>query len=599
MLTASDGKGSIIFTSRHEATKVLGRHVQVPSMVDDGGIELLLRDMPSEEVEHNWADGEGIVRRLGGLALAIEQAAAYISFNKTALPDFIDEYEKKKAKVLKHIREELWEYQKLRDGSEQSEALSAFTTWEMSFEQVERGDEARKNHTTRFLNVAAFLEPSHIGSYLFETYVAEEDEPFPWLDIFRRQRCLSDEETDSDTDSDTDRASFTHGDKQTSWSANQFWSTIERLHRLSLVQSVEKKPAAWFSIHPVISDWLQLRERKRSVREKTLRDTIELMSVVVESTFAETADASKRQQLLAHLDSCQTGSQHIKLATSLGCADMRKETNSFGRFYKKQGKYNKSEELYTTLLKEDRQNLKESDRRLLQSMANLASAYRNQGRWKEAEELEVQVMETSSRVLGEEHPDTLTSMANLASTLWNQGRWKEAEELFVQVMETNKRVLGEEHPSTLTSIANLASTLWNQGRWKEAEELEVQVIETSSRVLGEEHPSTLTSIANLASTFWNQGRWKEAEELFIQVIETRSRVLGEEHPSTLTSMNNLAFTLKSQCRNDDAIVLMEKCFQLRKHLLGPQHPDTTSSLEALNGWRLENVDIRTSSVVRL
>ncbi|KAF1961533.1 hypothetical protein CC80DRAFT_239419, partial [Byssothecium circinans] len=389
-----NGRGGIVFTSRHEATKVLGRHVQVPSMMDDGGIELLLRDMSGEEIESNRIHGGDIVRRLGGLALAIEQAAAYISFNQMALPDFIDGYERKKAKVLKYMREELWEYQKLRDGSEQSEALNAFTTWEMSFEQVERRDEARKDHITRFLNVAAFLEPSHIGSYLFETYVAEEDEPFPWLDIFRRQRSLSDEETDSDTDSDTDQASITHKGEQTSWSADQFWSTIERLRRLSLVQSIEKKPAVWFSIHPVISDWLQLRERKRSTREKILRETIGLLSVVVESTFAEVADASKRQQFLAHLDSCQTGSRHIKLPRFLGCAEMRKETNSFGRFYQNQGKYDRSEELYEALLKEDRHSLDESDRKLLQSMANLASTYMNQGRWKEAEELEVQVMET-------------------------------------------------------------------------------------------------------------------------------------------------------------------------------------------------------------
>ncbi|KAF2727050.1 hypothetical protein EJ04DRAFT_152032, partial [Polyplosphaeria fusca] len=382
-----NGRGGIVFTSRHEATKVLGRHVQVPSMMDDGGIELLLRDMSGEEIESNRIHGGDIVRRLGGLALAIEQAAAYISFNQMALPDFIDGYERKKAKVLKYMREELWEYQKPIDGSEQSEALNAFTTWEMSFEQVERRDEARKDHITRFLNVTAFLEPSHIGSYLFETYVAEEDEPFPWLDIFRRQRSFSDEETDSDTDSDTDQATITHKGEQTSWSADQFWSTIERLRRLSLVQSIEKKPAVWFSIHPVISDWLQLRERKRSTREKILRETIGLLSVVVESTFAEVADASKRQQLLAHLDSCQTVSRHIKVPRFLGCAEMRKETNSFGRFYQNQGKYDRSEELYEALLKEDRHNLDERDRKLLQSMANLASTYRNQGRWKEAEEL--------------------------------------------------------------------------------------------------------------------------------------------------------------------------------------------------------------------
>ena len=187
-------------------------------MMNDGGVELLLRGMSAEEIKSNRADGEDIVRRLGGLALAIEQAAAYISFNRMTLSDFKDEYERTKKEVLKFMREELWEYKKLRDGSEQDEAFNAFITWEMSFEQVELGDEARKDHITRFLSVAAFLEPSHIGSYLFETYLTEEDDPFSWLDAFRHPRSLSDEETDSDTDQASSAGTW----KPTSWSLGRF-----------------------------------------------------------------------------------------------------------------------------------------------------------------------------------------------------------------------------------------------------------------------------------------------------------------------------------------------------------------------------------------
>ncbi|KAF2180104.1 hypothetical protein K469DRAFT_467819, partial [Zopfia rhizophila CBS 207.26] len=82
------GQGATILTSRHETTKVLGRHIRIPSMVNDGGVELLLRDMSTEEIENSQADGEKIVQMLGGLALAIEQAAAYIHFNRITLLEF-------------------------------------------------------------------------------------------------------------------------------------------------------------------------------------------------------------------------------------------------------------------------------------------------------------------------------------------------------------------------------------------------------------------------------------------------------------------------------------------------------------------------------
>ena len=44
--------------------------------------------------------------------------------------------------------------------------------------------------------------------------------------------------------------------------------------------------------------------------------------------------------------------------------------------------------------------------------------------------------------------------------------------------------------------------------------------------------------------------------------------------------------------NEEAISLMEKCFELQKRILGPHHPATETSLEALNRWRMENLEIR-------
>ena len=88
-----------------------------------------------------------------------------------------------------------------------------------------------------------------------------------------------------------------------------------------------------------------------------------------------------------------------------------------------------------------------------------------------------------------------------------------------------------------------------------------------------------------------RGRWKEAEELFVRVMETRKRVLGEEHPSTLTSMNNLACMWNGQGRNEEAIRLMSECVQLSTQILGASHPFTLSSLTALDGWKLEKLDI--------
>jgi tetratricopeptide (TPR) repeat protein len=329
---------------------------------------------------------------------------------------------------------------------------------------------------------------------------------------------------------------------------------------------------------------MQVIETRKRVLGDEHPDTLTSMANLA-STYRNQGRWKEAEELQANeLEICSRvlGNEHPDTLTSMA---------NLASTYRNQGWWKEAEELDVQVMETRKRVLGDEHPDTLTSMANLASTYWNQGRWKEAEELNVQVMETRKRVLGDEHPSKLASMANLASTYWNQGRWKEAEELDVQVMETLKRVLGEGHPSTLASMNNLALTYMNQGRWEEAEQLFVQVMETFKRVFGEEHPSTLTSVANLALTYRNQGRWKEAEELEVQVMETRKKVLGDEHPDTLTSMANLAYTWNSQSRNEEAISLMEKCFELQRQILGTHHPNTETSLEALTGWRIEELAI--------
>ena len=225
----------------------------------------------------------------------------------------------------------------------------------------------------------------------------------------------------------------------------------------------------------------------------------------------------------------------------------------------------------------DLQELGEEHPATLIGMNNLAGTLRAQGDLAGARVLQKKVLEVRRRVLGEEHPATLTSMGNLASTLWNQGDLAGARALEEKVLEVLRRVLGEEHPDTLNSMGNLASTLWKQGDLAGARALEEKVLEVRRRVIGEEHPNTLTSMNNLAGTLWNQGDLAGARALQEMALEVRRRVLGEEHPDTLKSMNNLAATLGAQGDLPGARALHEKELAVLRLVLGEEHPDVTGS----------------------
>ena len=93
----------IVLTSRHVDSKRLGKVIEVGAMSTDEGVELLLHQAGLDRTTENVADANAITEELGGLALAIDQAATYISARHVPLNSFSAVYEKRRAAILKHV----------------------------------------------------------------------------------------------------------------------------------------------------------------------------------------------------------------------------------------------------------------------------------------------------------------------------------------------------------------------------------------------------------------------------------------------------------------------------------------------------------------
>ncbi|MGX2995012.1 tetratricopeptide repeat protein [Streptomyces sp. JNUCC 64] len=213
----------------------------------------------------------------------------------------------------------------------------------------------------------------------------------------------------------------------------------------------------------------------------------------------------------------------------------------------------------------------------LTSRSNLAAALNNLGRYQEAADPHQQALDDCLRVLGPDHPSTLSSRNNLAAALNNLGRYQEAADLLRQGLDDCLRVLGPDHPSTLISRSNLAAALSHLGRDQEAVDLHRQTLDDRTRVLGPDHPSTLISRSNLAAALNGLGRYQEAVDLHRQTLDDRTLTLGPDHPDTLTSRNNLAFALNGLGRHQEAVDLHRQTLDDRTLTLGPDHPDTLTS----------------------
>lgn len=226
------GCGRILCTSRHADVGRLGTTLNVGSLSELEGLDLLLHRSHHEGTTHNVEAGTAIVQKLGCLALAIDQAAAYITFRHLPLTDFMDHYERRKKVILNHVPDSVWEYRRSLGDAEDQTSLSTFTTWEMSFQQIAQDDNERRN-IGHFLTLAAFLNPAKISEDLFEMYFKSTWPKPEWMLEF----CSSG-----------------------AWDQDIYQDTVCGLFNLSLIQGMEatSTPTS-FSLHPLIRGWLQLR----------------------------------------------------------------------------------------------------------------------------------------------------------------------------------------------------------------------------------------------------------------------------------------------------------------------------------------------------
>lgn len=93
----------IIFTSRHSDSKRPRSSIDVRAMSEVEGIELLLYQAGLEKTSENLEYAKAITQELGGLALAIDQAATYINARQLPLHKFPEVYEKHRSAILKHV----------------------------------------------------------------------------------------------------------------------------------------------------------------------------------------------------------------------------------------------------------------------------------------------------------------------------------------------------------------------------------------------------------------------------------------------------------------------------------------------------------------
>ncbi|KAL8992272.1 MAG: hypothetical protein Q9169_007232, partial [Polycauliona sp. 2 TL-2023] len=469
--------GDILYTSRNQLLRRLStsqtRHVADMATHEAG--KLLLRSArltasSQEDQKHVSA----IIAELGYLALAIDQAGAYIASGECSLNDFTT--------VFNSHRQHLMKNEAYKGASEGDRAV--YTTWDLSYTAIERQAKAAGNDELR-QGPAAALSIMRVVPYFHKEDIME--------DIFRLtaqnlEKMWMKSKGGSEANYSS-RSSLFSSCRDGKWESLNFRKGLQVLRTFSLVgQGASPRR---FSVHHLVHLWAYDRLAVDEKRSSCMRARVMLQTSLPRGYTA--SDLSLRRELLPHVMACQRRSS---------------PTENYIFFvpqvFEDAGRWKEAEEQILRDIKWLKTEFTDEFPATLIRMCDLATISIKQGRLKEGEEMESRLIVAKKKVFGEEHPETLRSIANLACSYSDQGRLKEAEELESQLLSIKTRVLGDEHMETLIGMASLARTYMRQRRLKEAEDLGIRVLETRKRTLGEEHPFTLESMNNLATTYMAQ-----------------------------------------------------------------------------------------------
>ena len=211
-----------------------------------------------------------------------------------------------------------------------------------------------------------------------------------------------------------------------------------------------------------------------------------------------------------------------------------------------------------------------------------------------ARDLFARLLPVRERVLGPEHPDTLWTRHQLARWTGYSGDPAAARDLLATLLPVNRRILGPEHLATFAARYQLARWTGQAGDAAAARDQLNTLVAAEKRVLGPERTRTLFARATLASWTGEAGDPAAARDQLAELLAVDERVLGAEHPRTLAVRANLARWTGQAGDPAAARDLLAALLPLDERVLGPQHPQTIADRRELAHWIQEARDPRST-----
>ena len=192
------------------------------------------------------------------------------------------------------------------------------------------------------------------------------------------------------------------------------------------------------------------------------------------------------------------------------------------------------------------------------ALNNLAQLLKATNRLAEAEPLMHRALAIDEAAFGMNHPKVAIRLSNLAALFYTTNRLAEAEPLMRQALDIDEAAFGMYHPDVALKLNNLAKLLKDTNHLTEAESLMRRALAIDEAALGSNHPKVAICLNNLARLLHATNRFSEAEPLMHRALAIDDAALGKDHPKVAIRLYSLARLFQDTNRLAEAEPLMHR-----------------------------------------
>ena len=598
--------GQVLFTTRLSKWSAAVQRLPLEVLSIEAATAFLLertagnrRDEPDDP-----AMARELAQDLDGLALALEQAGAYIDERGITFSRYRKDWQERREKVLSWFDPQLMQY-----------PASVATTWLTSFQQLSADAQT-------LLRRLAWLSPEPIPESLLEVAVPAKDgdtaEPIEALDglveLDRYSLVSRSRESDSFLlhrlvqevarqgqlkDPATSQlepalrwlnAAF-HGDAQDV----RTWPVLDPLaaHVMAVVGFADGAGLADLTAQLMSALGLLLWSKGGYAEaEPLLRRALAIDEAAYGPVHPDVArDLNNLAWLLKDMDGTNRLAEAeslIRRALAIDEAaygpehpDVARDLSTLAALLDKTNRLAEAEPLMRRALAIFEAAYGPEHPKVATALGYLASLLHDTNRLAEAEPLKRRALAIDEAAYGPDHPSVAYALNNLATLMYSTNRLAEAELLQRRALAIAEAAYGPYFPAVATALNNLAILLQDTNRLAEAEPLQRRALAIAEAAYGTDHPAVATSLNNLATLMYSTNRLAEAEPLLLRTLAIAEAAYGTDHPDVAIKLNNLAQLLQATNRQAEAVTLLRRTLAIAEAAYGTDHPDVAIKLSNL------------------